>query len=102
MPVTTGGKQIMVRSASTPSGCTVAVEDDGLGMTDEEKALAFERFYRGTNAALRYSRGVGLGLPVARAIAKAHGGGITLADRPGGGLIAVLALPSRFQIEAVR
>ena len=38
--------------------------------------------------------GLGLGLPVARAIIDAHGGTISLADRPGGGLVASFTLPA--------
>ena len=64
-------------------------------MTDDEKSQAFERFYRGSNAAQRYGDGAGLGLPVAQSIARAHGGTITLKDRSGGGLVAAIWLPGK-------
>lgn len=97
-----GGDEVLVRLGATPDGWRIAVEDNGAGMSDEDKGRAFERFYRGANAAGRYGSGVGLGLPVARAIARAHQGTVTLEDRPGGGLIAALTLPRRHRLEAVR
>ena len=96
-----GGDDILVRLDAAPEGWRVAVEDNGAGMSDEDKAHAFERFYRGASAAGRYSSGVGLGLPIARAIAQAHKGSVTLEDRPDGGLIASLILPRKLRLEAV-
>ncbi len=96
-----GGSDIVVRLEATSGGWRVAVEDDGAGMSEEDKVHAFERFYRGANAAGRYGSGIGLGLPVARAIVEAHKGSITLEDRPGGGLIASLLLPNKLRLEAV-
>lgn len=97
-----GGDEVLVRLGATPGGWRIAVEDNGAGMSDEDKARAFERYYRGANAAGRYGSGVGLGLPVARAIAQAHKGTITLEDRPGSGLIAALTLPRKQRLEAVK
>jgi signal transduction histidine kinase len=90
-----GGGHIELKLGTTAGGYYISVEDGGPGMTDEEKAQAFERFYRGSNAARRYGDGAGLGLPVAQSIARAHGGTITLKDRPGGGLVAALWLPGK-------
>lgn len=88
-----GGNKIMLRIDSALEGFRVAVEDTGPGMSDTEKSQAFERFFRGSNAAERYKEGSGLGLPVALSIAQAHGGTITLEDRQGGGLSAALHIP---------
>lgn len=88
-----GGDDIKIRLTDTDDGYSVSVEDSGPGMTDTEKGLAFERFFRGSNAAERYQAGAGLGLPVALSIAQAHGGTIALEDRQHGGLIASLHLP---------
>ena len=90
-----GGDEIMLKLESASDGFRIIVEDSGSGMTEQEKSQAFERFYRGSNAAERYRDGAGLGLPVALSIAQAHGGTITLEDRAGGGLIAALHLPKR-------
>jgi len=96
-----GGQHIVVRVDHASGGFRIAVEDDGIGLSDADKVQAFERFFRGSNAADRYADGVGLGLPVARSIVEAHGGTITLEDRPGGGLIAAIILPRRMPLKAV-
>jgi two-component system OmpR family sensor kinase len=79
----------------------VSVEDDGPGMPDTEKAQAFERFFQGSRTALQATPGIGLGLPVARAIVEAHSGSIILADRPEGGLIVSFSLPGLRKLRAV-
>lgn len=67
------------------------ISDRGLGMTPEELAGAFEDFARG--ARHRDLPGSGLGLPLARHLARLQGGDVTLAPRAGGGLVARLTLP---------
>jgi len=88
-----GGDGIKIVLDADYDGYTVAVEDSGPGMSDSEKDQAFERFFRGSNAAERYQAGAGLGLPVALSIAQAHGGTIALQDRHTGGLKATMHLP---------
>lgn len=97
-----GGEKIEIQLHREPDDSyRLSVADDGPGMTEEDKKNAFERFFRGSNAARRYSEGTGLGLPVARSIVQAHGGTVTLEDRPGGGLIASLVLPAKPMLKAV-
>lgn len=72
----------------------IFVEDDGPGLADDERDRAFERFYRGESAR-GGSDGFGLGLPLAREIAQAMGGGLVLEGRAGGGTVASLELPCR-------
>ena len=55
----------------------------------------FEPFYRVESSRNRDSGGTGLGLTIARDIAQAHGGTLTLQNLPGGGLEALLLLPRR-------
>ena len=95
-----GAGAIMIRLDHGPGDYRIAVEDEGPGMSAMEKKDAFQRFFRGSNAADRYPEGTGLGLPVARAIVEAHGGTISLEDRPGGGLNSIITLPKQRQIEA--
>lgn len=89
-----GGPDIIVRILHSPHGYHIQVEDNGPGLTPEEMRRAFTRFFRGSNAGERDTEGSGLGLPIVRAIAEAHGGGAWLEARPGGGTIAVLDLPA--------
>ena len=72
---------------------TIEVEDDGPGIPPQELDRAFEPFHRGEPSRNRETGGVGLGLPIARNIFRAHGGDVTLANRPSGGLRATVTLP---------
>jgi signal transduction histidine kinase len=74
-------------------GVSLIVEDDGSGMTDPEMAEALEPFTRLESSRSRETGGAGLGLPIARAAAQAHGGDLILSRSPGGGLSARLFLP---------
>jgi signal transduction histidine kinase len=96
-----GGSSIWTRVEPVEAGYALIVEDDGPGMSDAEKAQAFDRFFRGSNAARPEIVGTGLGLPIVRAIALAHGGSVTLDDREGGGLRVVMVLAARRPIGLV-
>ncbi len=72
----------------------VEIEDDGPGIPPEHLDLVFEPFHRGEPSRNRETGGVGLGLPIARNILRAHGGDVTLANRPGGGVKATVRLPA--------
>ncbi len=75
-------------------GCAIVeIEDDGPGVPAAELERVFEPFYRREPSRSRETGGAGLGLAVVRSIARAHGGDVTLADRPGGGLTARVSLP---------
>jgi protein-histidine pros-kinase len=69
------------------------VLDEGPGIPEAELERAFEPFYRGEASRSRETGGTGLGLGIARNIARAHGGDVTLRNRAGGGLEATLMLP---------
>jgi signal transduction histidine kinase len=74
----------------------IAVRDQGPGIPADQLERVFEPFFRLEGSRSRESGGVGLGLSIARNIARWHGGDVTLANAPGGrGLIAELALPRR-------
>jgi two-component system OmpR family sensor kinase len=69
------------------------VIDRGIGMTSDELEHAFTPFWRADGSRTRKTGGVGLGLALARRIARAHGGEITLASKPSQGTTATLELP---------
>ena len=71
----------------------IIVSDDGPGLTDEQIRTLVEPFARGEQSRNRATGGAGLGLSIARDIAEGEGGTLTLANRDGGGLDAVIALP---------
>jgi signal transduction histidine kinase len=70
----------------------VEVLDRGPGLTDEDLEAVFERFHRGV-AGRAGPNGTGLGLPIARELARRWGGDVTLANRDGGGARATLTVP---------
>ena len=71
----------------------IEIEDDGPGVKIDEMERLFEPFYRHEPSRSRETGGIGLGLAVVRTIARAHGGDVTLQNRPEGGLIARVMLP---------
>ena len=71
--------------------CRIDVADTGIGLTEDESARVFERFYRAP--ATHDAPGVGLGLYLAREIAAANGGYIKVSSRPGAGSTFSLFLP---------
>lgn len=71
----------------------VKVSSEGAELHPDDVHLAFELFYRG-EAAVTSAPGFGLGLPVARALARQHDGELTIEPRPGGGLDVCIDLPA--------
>ena len=72
---------------------TIEIEDDGPGIPPEELDRVFEPFHRGEPSRTRETGGMGLGLPIARNIMRAHGGDVALANRPQGGVKVTVTLP---------
>jgi len=71
----------------------IDVQDRGPGIPSELTDKVFDPFFRIESSRARHTGGTGLGLGIARNIARAHGGDLTLHDRDGGGLRAELTLP---------
>ncbi|RDV05808.1 HAMP domain-containing protein [Undibacter mobilis] len=72
---------------------TVTVDDDGPGIPADQREEVFKPFLRLDDARNQDEGGTGLGLAIARDIARSHGGDITLADSPLGGLRAIVKVP---------
>jgi len=87
---TPAGSAIEIEATREEKTLVVDVADRGPGIPPGDEERIFERFHRGGHAGVR---GVGLGLPIARAIAQSHGGRLTASNRPGGGAVFRLALP---------
>jgi two-component system osmolarity sensor histidine kinase EnvZ len=75
------------------SGITIRVDDDGPGIPPERREEAFRAFNRLDESRNQNTKGVGLGLAIARDAARSHGGDVRLEDSPLRGLRAVLRLP---------
>jgi signal transduction histidine kinase len=78
----------------------IEVRDRGPGVPDDELGAVFERFHRG-RAGVAAAPGTGLGLPIARELARRWGGDVTLTNAHGGGAVATLTVPSRPHGETV-
>jgi signal transduction histidine kinase len=76
-----------------PRAVEIDIDDDGPGIPEPELARVLEPFYRLEESRSRETGGVGLGLAITHSIVQAHGGKLTLSNRPGGGLRASIALP---------
>jgi len=72
----------------------VSIADVGPGIPSDKVELAFRPFRRLETSRNRETGGVGLGLPIARDIIRAHGGEIVLRNRPEGGLEVLVRLPT--------
>jgi PAS domain S-box-containing protein len=72
--------------------CIVKIQDEGIGMSQAQKARAFEKFYRG-NISDTAVGGLGLGLTITKNIVEAHGGRIWIESEPGRGTSISFSLP---------
>lgn len=88
-----GGGQVDIEVSEADDMLSVAIRDRGPGLPEHYVDTVFEPFFRVEHSRNRQTGGSGLGLSIARNIARQHGGDITLANRQGGGLEALLRLP---------
>ncbi|MGM1028415.1 MAG: MtrAB system histidine kinase MtrB [Actinomycetota bacterium] len=87
------GKPVVVTVDSTRDASAIAVRDHGVGMTEEEAARVFDRFWRADPSRQRRTGGTGLGLSISRDDAALHGGWIDVWSRHGEGTAFRLTLP---------
>jgi CheY-like chemotaxis protein/anti-sigma regulatory factor (Ser/Thr protein kinase) len=85
------GGRITVGLRAVAGGLQITVGDTGSGMTAQESARVFERFYRGEGS--RAERGTGLGLAIVKSLVDLHAGQIEFASQPGVGTTFTVTLP---------
>jgi signal transduction histidine kinase len=88
-----GGAARIRLGAPSDGAVLVTIDDDGPGIPDDAQERMFQPFQRLEESRSRETGGVGLGLPIARNILRAHGGDVTVENRAGGGLRVLVSLP---------
>ncbi|MXV80720.1 MAG: HAMP domain-containing histidine kinase [Chloroflexi bacterium] len=88
------GNVVLSARTEADESLRIAVIDDGAGIAPSDLPYIFDRFYRAEQASQRGIRGTGLGLPITRAIVKAHGGSVTASSEGiGQGATVTIRLP---------
>jgi len=85
-----GATRVQLSAVSSRAGVEIAIDDDGVGIPEEERKVVFDRFSRGSTAS---HSGSGLGLALVAQQAELHGGTASLEDSPLGGARLLLRLP---------
>lgn len=89
------GHPVTITIAGSPAAAAVCVRDQGIGLTAQQAARVFDRFWRADPARTRSLGGSGLGMAIAREDARLHGGDLQIAGHPEGGAVVRLVLPIR-------
>jgi two-component system, OmpR family, sensor histidine kinase BaeS len=84
---------VTIGAEATGDRLVVQVTDTGTGMAPDDLRRAFDRFWRADTSRSRTTGGSGLGLPIARQLAQAHGGDITATSTPGRGSTFTIDVP---------
>jgi two-component system, OmpR family, sensor histidine kinase KdpD len=86
------GSTIFVSSEVKNSRLITSVADRGAGIDDMERAMVFDKFYRGQSQRYRV-QGTGMGLAIVKSIVEAHGGRIEVTSQLGKGSVFSFGLP---------
>ena len=88
------GTNIWLSGIAVADGIDILVDDDGPGIPPAHRARVFRAFVRLNSSRSPSTGGVGLGLTIARDVARSHGGDVRLETAPQGGLRARVHLPN--------
>lgn len=92
-----GGGVVSISARRTKEWVNLTVEDTGMGMSPDDCARVFRRFFRAEQAKEAAIAGAGLGLSITKTIVERHGGTISCSSQPGRGSIFTVALPGAAQ-----
>ncbi len=88
----TGGN-VTITARARGDYARVEVQDSGIGLTPDDQAKLFTKFFRAKNRATQEAGGTGLGLAITRSLVELHGGEITVRSEPGRGSTFSFTLP---------
>ena len=87
------GQQVQISISTSEKNLIVMVDDDGIGIPENKRELAFKPFYRLDKSRHLESGSTGLGLAIAKDIVVGYSGSVSLEDSPLGGLRVIIKLP---------
>jgi len=89
-----GGRVDVFAAPQADGGVVFGVDDDGIGIAEADQARVFENFGQGRHDVATMEKGTGLGLPIVKGLAEAHGGRVELVSRAGKGTRVTIHLPA--------
>mgnify|MGYP001547689496 CR=1 FL=1 len=91
---TCDGGRVTVSAAAAADGLSLSVSDTGIGMSQEDIAVALSAFGQVHSRVTRRHQGTGLGLPISRSLAQLHGGDLAIQSKPGDGTTVTVRFPA--------
>jgi signal transduction histidine kinase len=88
------GGSIRVGAQPSDEAVRLTVKDDGIGMTDDEQAKLFTKFWRGDDERVRDQPGTGLGLALAKGLVEMHGGALEVESEKDTGTTVIFTMPT--------
>jgi signal transduction histidine kinase len=88
---------VIIKASATNGTFTVAVQDNGPGISKADQAKIFEEFQQADNSATKKKGGTGLGLSISRRIVELHGGRLWVESEIGHGSVFQFSLPVEVQ-----
>jgi len=85
---------ISVSTSKTGNTISIAIQDNGIGMTAKQQKLAFDKFYRAESGNIHNRKGFGLGLSYVQSVIKKLQGSIEIKSKQGEGTTVIVELPS--------
>jgi signal transduction histidine kinase len=93
----TPGSEILIAASATATELTIAVTNQGTGISESDQGKLFNRFYRAPAASRSGVGGLGLGLYITKGLVEAHGGRISVTSQPGRSVTFQFTLPCAIQ-----
>ena len=91
---------VIIKASSTNGSFTVAVQDNGPGISKADQGKIFEEFQQADNSATKKKGGTGLGLSISRRIVEMHGGKLWVESELGKGSVFSFTLPVQVEAQA--